>query len=95
MTNDEIQNTIINIIFDVLEETQDMVHREYITPCKHITSDLGGDSLDRLDIMVRVEKAFPIAFPEDYEEKDFTVQQLIDYVSKELEHGNNESLSRH
>ena len=48
----------------------------------HPTDDLGGDSLDLLEIAVAVEKEFNIELPEEHE--NATVGQLIAEVEKQL-----------
>jgi acyl carrier protein len=49
-------------IADIIAETSD-VPREKITPDSHVIDDLGIDSLDFLDIVFAVDKAFGIKVP--------------------------------
>ena len=49
-------------IADIIAETSD-VAREAITPEAHVISDLGIDSLDFLDIVFAIDKAFEIKIP--------------------------------
>ena len=49
-------------IADIIAETSD-VAREKITPDSHVIEDLGIDSLDFLDIVFAVDKAFGIKVP--------------------------------
>jgi acyl carrier protein len=49
-------------IADIIAETSD-VERERITPDSHVINDLGIDSLDFLDIVFAIDKAFGIKVP--------------------------------
>jgi acyl carrier protein len=49
-------------IADIIAETSD-VPREKITPDSHVINDLGIDSLDFLDIVFAIDKAFGIKVP--------------------------------
>lgn len=49
-------------IADIIAETSD-VPREEITPDSHVINDLGIDSLDFLDIVFAIDKAFGIKVP--------------------------------
>lgn len=49
-------------VADIIAETSD-VPRENITPDSHVIEDLGIDSLDFLDIVFAVDKAFGIKVP--------------------------------
>ena len=49
-------------IADIIAETSD-VPRDRITPDSHVIEDLGIDSLDFLDIVFAIDKAFGIKVP--------------------------------
>ena len=49
-------------VADIIAETSD-VPREKITPESHVIEDLGIDSLDFLDIVFAIDKAFGIKVP--------------------------------
>ena len=49
-------------IADIIAETSD-VERDRITPDSHVINDLGIDSLDFLDIVFAIDKAFGIKVP--------------------------------
>ncbi len=49
-------------IADIIAETSD-VERDKITPDSHVINDLGIDSLDFLDIVFAIDKAFGIKVP--------------------------------
>jgi len=45
--------------------------------------DLGADSLDIVELVMAIEKAFDIEIPDEDAEKIATVQDAIDYVSSQ------------
>ncbi len=49
-------------VADIIADTSD-IPRERITPDSHVIDDLGIDSLDFLDIVFAVDKAFGIKIP--------------------------------
>ncbi|HYZ33988.1 MAG TPA: acyl carrier protein [Crenalkalicoccus sp.] len=49
-------------IADIIAETSD-VERDKITPDSHVIDDLGIDSLDFLDIVFAIDKAFGVKVP--------------------------------
>ena len=51
-----------NKVADIIADTSE-IDRESITPESHTIDDLGIDSLDFLDIVFRLEKAFGIEIP--------------------------------
>jgi acyl carrier protein len=58
MTRDEIFNKVQAVIVDALG-----VDEEEVTPNAVIVNDLGAESIDFLDIIFRLEKAFGIKIP--------------------------------
>ena len=72
-----IKEKIFAIIADQLN-----IEASAITLEAHPTDDLGGDSLDLLEIALAVEKEFNIDLPEEHE--NATVGQLIAEVEKQL-----------
>ncbi len=46
--------------------------------------DLGADSLDTVELVMALEEEFECEIPDEEAEKITTVQQAIDYVSKNL-----------
>ena len=44
--------------------------------------DLGADSLDTVELVMALEEEFECEIPDDEAERITTVQQAIDYVSK-------------
>lgn len=56
-----------------------------------ITDDLGFDSLDKMDLAIRLEKAFNIHIPgsvlDDESKINVTVGEIIDYVDERIKEG--------
>lgn len=70
----DIKTTICNIVEDKLGYEA--------TPESNIVQDLGGDSLDLVEICMEVEREFDIHVPDDDFVKWQTVQDIIEYVEK-------------
>jgi len=68
------ENKVISIITDVLGIEKDEVHN-----CSRI-----ADSLDRVEILMEVEREFDIAIPDEKAEKilgkSFMVQDIVKYL---------------
>src|SRR4051812_14610326 len=79
MSRDEIYKKVQGVLVDALS-----VDEEEVTPTASLSSDLGAESIDYLDIQFRLEKAFALGkipkgelFPENIQEllKDPTYVQ--------------------
>jgi len=55
-----------------------------ITPASRLVDDLGGDSLDMLELMMALEERFGIEVPDEDAEGINTVQDVVDYVKRRL-----------
>jgi len=76
MTRDEILKEIQEVLVDALG-----VDEEEVTPKATLMGDLGAESIDFLDIVFRMEKAFGIKIPR---EELFPAESLItnkDFIS--------------
>ena len=51
-----------------------------VTPEATFTNDLGADSLDTVELIMELEKAFNVTIPDDQAEKIQTVGDAISYV---------------
>lgn len=58
--------------------------REDVQPASHLYDDLRIDSLDLVEIVIAFEDEFDIEIEEDDDEKWCTVQDIIDYLVREL-----------
>jgi acyl carrier protein len=69
----DITQQVITIIADELR-----LKPEAVTADKLLKDDLGVESLDALEILIALEDAFKIVYPEDSHEHIHTVQDVID-----------------
>jgi len=75
--NESIQNKVKDIVVDVLR-----VDRGALGPATHLMKDLGADSLDALDVALRIEKIFSIQI-RDESIKDFlTIGDIVRGISE-------------
>ena len=61
------------------------VDANQVTPEASFTDDLGGDSLDVVELVMALEEEFKLEIPDEDAEKIGTVQQAIDYISSNSE----------
>ncbi|WP_018619281.1 acyl carrier protein [Spirosoma luteum] len=54
-----------------------------ITDQTHFSRDLGLDSLDNVDLIMRLEQTFGIRIPDEDYSKLTTMQEVIDYLQAE------------
>ncbi len=52
-----------------------------VTPDVHFVDDLGADSLDTVELVMKFEEDFDIEIPDEDAEKIQTVQDAIDYIN--------------
>ena len=50
----------------------------------NFSNDLGADSLDKVELIMEIEKEFSINIEDDDAEKITTVQEAIDYVESRI-----------
>jgi acyl carrier protein len=53
-----------------------------VTANANFVDDLGADSLDTVELVMAFEEAFDIEIPDEDAEKIRTVQDAVDYISK-------------
>lgn len=51
-----------------------------VKPESVLSTDLGADSLDRVDVIMHIEREFGIMIPDEFEYSK--VQDLVDFVDK-------------
>ncbi|EIJ42869.1 acyl carrier protein [Beggiatoa alba B18LD] len=61
------------------------VKEEEVKNNSSFVDDLGADSLDNVELVMALEEEFGCEIPDDEAEKITTVQQAIDYISKNLQ----------
>ena len=74
---------IIEKVRDVLAEEL-KVKPEELQPDKRIAEDLGADSLQRVELVMKLEGVFGVKIPDDEATQLVTVQDTIDYLQKSL-----------
>ena len=81
MNKEEIKGKIKEIIVD-----KNDVPAEQVTDNADFKAELGMDSLDRVELMMEVEKEFKIAIPDDEAEKAHTLNDCVEIVDR-AQHG--------
>ncbi len=79
MSNSEIENKVKQAIVDKLG-----VEESKVTPEASFINDLGADSLDTVELVMKFEEDFDIKIPDDDAEKIQTVGKAIEYINSKL-----------
>ncbi|HLH80640.1 MAG TPA: acyl carrier protein [Chthonomonas sp.] len=74
-------STTFDRVRKVLLERLDVTEEE-IVPEASLVNDLKADSLDVVEIVLRLEDEFTIDIPDEDAEKIVTVQDIVDYIDK-------------
>ncbi len=74
-----IDERVKKIVAEQLGVSEDEVSNE-----ASFVDDLGADSLDTVELVMALEEEFECEIPDDEAENITTVQQAIDYVTKNL-----------
>lgn len=56
------------------------VDADEVTPGAKFIEDLGGDSLDTVELIMQLEEAFDIRIDDDDADKILTVKDAVDYI---------------
>ncbi len=75
----EIQSKVVKIIVDKLG-----VKESEVVPEASFTGALGADSLDTVELIMELEKAFDLQIPDEDAEKIATVGDAIKYIEEHL-----------
>lgn len=67
----------------ILKELEN-VEADKLTPEASFMDDLGADSLDTVELVMRFEEEFEIEIPDEDAEKIQTVQDSISYIEQKL-----------
>ena len=67
---------IVNILTECIKD----ISPSQIVPEAHIIDDLGADSLDTVEIVMRLEEEFNTQIMDEESEQMFTVQDIINYI---------------
>jgi len=79
MEREEIKNKVDEIIELVLD-----VDKNEIKDDSDLYDDLGSDSLDAVELVMKCEESFDISIVDGMVEKVRTVNELIDTIEEEL-----------
>jgi acyl carrier protein len=80
MTREEITDTVRHTIAELYDVELDQVEQT-----DRFAEELGGDSLDIVELVLEVEDEFQISIEDEHLEKIITVSDLIDLVASKLE----------
>ncbi len=79
MTHEEIEAKVIQAIVDKLGVEESKVTKE-----ASFINDLGADSLDTVELVMKFEDEFGIKIPEEDNEKITKVGEAIDYIASKV-----------
>ena len=72
-----IEDKVSSIIAEQLS-----VESEKVIPAASFIDDLGADSLDIVELIMRMEEEFDISIPDEDAEKIKTVEDVVGYIKK-------------
>jgi len=75
----DISSRVKAIIVEELE-----VEESKVTPNAHFINDLGADSLDTVELIMKFEEEFDIDIADEDAEKLTTVQSAVDFIQSTL-----------
>ncbi len=79
MSRDEILAKLKAIVSEQLD-----VPEEKVTEDAKFQEDLGADSLDVVELVMKLEDEFGIEIPEEDAEKIATVKDAVEYIAQKL-----------
>lgn len=78
--HDQPTRTVSERVTAILVDQLGIVNRDEATPEASLSTDLGADSLDRIELLMACEEEFNIEIPDQDAEQLATVQEIVDYV---------------
>jgi acyl carrier protein len=82
MTREAVES-IEDVVKDIIV-AELRVNRDQLGPSTHLMKDLGADSLDALNIALRLEEAFKIKIPDEAIPRFLTLGDIVSGVSEHL-----------
>lgn len=79
MAKESIEEKVKKIIVEELG-----VDEAEVTPNARFIDDLGADSLDTVELVMRFEEEFGIEIPDEEAEKILSVKNAIDYIEAHM-----------
>jgi acyl carrier protein len=79
MSKGSVEEKVKQIIVEELG-----VDEAEVTPNARFIDDLGADSLDTVELVMRFEEEFSIEIPDEDAEKILSVRDAIEYIEKHL-----------
>lgn len=79
MAKESIEEKVKQIIVEELG-----VDEAEVTPNARFIDDLGADSLDTVELVMRFEEEFGIEIPDEEAEKILSVKNAIDYIEAHM-----------
>ena len=67
-------NTVIQVVSEKLKTDKDIIIKA------HSFQDLGADSLDMVEIIMKLEEQFNIEINDEDAEKLTSIQEVVDYI---------------
>jgi acyl carrier protein len=77
LMSESIEEKVKQIIVDELG-----VEESEVTPNARFVDDLGADSLDNVELVMRFEEEFGVEIPDEDAEKIQSVRDAIEYIEK-------------
>jgi len=77
--NIDVASQTKTIIADLLGISIDKIQ-----PSAKLVNDLGADSLDMVELVMKLEDQFEICIDDSDAEKNSTVQEIIDYITSKV-----------
>ena len=75
-----VEERVIDIVCENLG-----VNKEQVTRQTSFQEDVGADSLDMVELMMKLEEDFELTIPEEQAERLKTVGEAIDYIVREFD----------
>ncbi len=73
----ELEAKVIDIIIEQLD-----VDREQCVPAASFINDLGADSLDLMELIMKMEEKFNVSISDEELQNIRTIQNVIDFLRK-------------
>ena len=77
--NEEIYNKLVKVVSKEMN-----IDEKKFQPKSNFVDDLGCDSLDTVEIVMKVEEEFGISIADDAAERIHTVEELANYIEGQL-----------